>query len=181
MILDRTDHPCLRVGCHNVTRGVRWCVRSFLLCLFTTPMSPTALPQLLHHGAIKLAVATAQPTSSLTISHRLPASFPTAEKEKREQRNRSEITRWSCWGYMGSPLFPLCSMTESGWLTSEVAWEHPQNLVSQGYMTVAELATCHVSKDTASPPTAGGYIMACVAFYEWGFGMPSHQFLCSLL
>jgi hypothetical protein len=26
-----------------------------------------------------------------------------------------------------------------------------------------------------------GYVMACVAFYEQGFGLPSHRFLCSLL
>jgi hypothetical protein len=55
--------------------------------------SPAVLPpHSLHHGAIKLEVATAQPTSFHTISHRLLASFPMAEKVKREQRNISEIT-----------------------------------------------------------------------------------------
>jgi hypothetical protein len=29
--------------------------------------------------------------------------------------------------------------------------------------------------------SSGGYVMACMAFYGWGFGVPSHQFLCSLL
>jgi hypothetical protein len=41
------------------------------------------LPRLLHHGAIKLVVTPAQPTSSHMISHHLPASFPTTEKRKR--------------------------------------------------------------------------------------------------
>jgi hypothetical protein len=27
----------------------------------------------------------------------------------------------------------------------------------------------------------GGYVVACAAFYEWGFSVPSHQFLRSLL
>jgi hypothetical protein len=40
-------------------------------------------PRLLHHGAIKLAVAPAQPTSSHTISHHVNTSFPMAEKKER--------------------------------------------------------------------------------------------------
>jgi hypothetical protein len=27
----------------------------------------------------------------------------------------------------------------------------------------------------------GGYVVVCAAFYERGFGVPSHRFLCSLL
>jgi hypothetical protein len=57
-------------------------------------------------------------------------------------------------------------MIESGWTASVVTQEHLQNLVSQGYMIAAELATCRVPEDPASPALAGGYIMACVAFYE---------------
>jgi hypothetical protein len=33
----------------------------------------------------------------------------------------------------------------------------------------------------ASPTLVVGYIVACMAFYERGFGVPSHQFLLSLL
>jgi hypothetical protein len=29
--------------------------------------------------------------------------------------------------------------------------------------------------------SGGGYIMVCIAFYERGFGVSSHRFLCSLL
>jgi hypothetical protein len=47
-------------------------------------------------------------------------------------------------------------MVESGWTASEVMLEHLQNLVSQGYKTTTELATCHVSKDPASPASIGG-------------------------
>jgi hypothetical protein len=32
-----------------------------------------------------------------------------------------------------------------------------------------------------SPAPVGGYVVASMAFHEWGFGVPSHRFLCSLL
>jgi hypothetical protein len=48
-------------------------------------------------------------------------------------------------------------------------------------MMAAELAACHVLEDPASPAQAGGYVMACMAFYELGFGVLAHQFLYSLL
>jgi hypothetical protein len=72
-------------------------------------------------------------------------------------------------------------MVELGWLASEVTQEHLQNLVSQGFMIVVELATCYVPVDPASPPPVGGYVVACVTFYERGFGVPSQRFLRSLL
>jgi hypothetical protein len=59
--------------------------------------------------------------------------------------------------------------------------EHLQNLMSQGYMTAAELATCRVPEDPASPAPVGGYVVMCTVFYEGGFGVPSHQFLHLLL
>jgi hypothetical protein len=31
------------------------------------------------------------------------------------------------------------------------------------------------------PFSLGGYVVACVAFYEPGFGVPAHQFLYCLL
>jgi hypothetical protein len=55
-------------------------------------------------------------------------------------------------------------MAESGWTTSLVMKEHLQNLVSQGYMTAVELATCHVPKDPAPPASTGGYVVACAVF-----------------
>jgi hypothetical protein len=56
-------------------------------------------------------------------------------------------------------------MVESSWPTSDVTQEHLQNLVSQGHQIVAELASCHVPVDPASPSLVGGYVIACVAFY----------------
>jgi hypothetical protein len=47
-------------------------------------------------------------------------------------------------------------MAELGWTVLEVTQEHRKNLVSQGYMIAAELVTCHVPKDPASPIQAGG-------------------------
>jgi hypothetical protein len=45
-------------------------------------------------------------------------------------------------------------MAESIWPPSEVMQEHLQNLMSQGYMTVAELATYRVPEDPSSPAPA---------------------------
>jgi hypothetical protein len=65
-------------------------------------------------------------------------------------------------------------MEEQGWITSKVMQEDLQNLMSQWFMTVTELMSCCVPEDLASPVSVGGYIMACVAFYEHGFAVPSH-------
>jgi hypothetical protein len=48
-------------------------------------------------------------------------------------------------------------------------------------MVVVELEACHLPEDPAFPAPADGYVVSFVAFYEWGFGTPPHQFLCSLL
>jgi hypothetical protein len=65
-------------------RGVGWCINSFLLHLFIAPAEPSRFPSLVATPqAIKLAIAPAQPRSFYMISHRLPASFPTAKKKER--------------------------------------------------------------------------------------------------
>jgi hypothetical protein len=64
---------------------------------------------------------------------------------------------------------------------SEITAEHLQNLVSQGYMLGAELAMCHILANHASPVPVAGYVIACLLFYERGFGVPSYQLLCLLL
>jgi hypothetical protein len=53
-------------------------------------------------------------------------------------------------------------MVDLGWTVWEVTQEHLQNLVSQGYMIAAELATCRMSKNPMSPAWAGGYVVVCV-------------------
>jgi hypothetical protein len=58
---------------------------------------------------------------------------------------------------------------------------HLQKLRKQGFMMVAELTACRVPEDLAFPTPAEGYVVSFVAFCEWGFGTPSHRFLCSLL
>jgi hypothetical protein len=47
-------------------------------------------------------------------------------------------------------------------------------------MTAAKFATSLVPMDPTST-SMGGYVVACVVFYERGFSVPSHQFLHSLL
>jgi hypothetical protein len=47
-------------------------------------------------------------------------------------------------------------MAELGWPVSEVMQEHLQNLISQEYMTVVLLATCHVPENPASLAPMGG-------------------------
>jgi hypothetical protein len=63
----------------------------------------------------------------------------------------------------------------------EVMQGHLHSIVSQGYMTAVDLATCRVHKDHASPILAGGYTVLYIVFYERGFSVPSHWFLSSLL
>jgi hypothetical protein len=72
-------------------------------------------------------------------------------------------------------------MVGLGWSMSVVMQEHLQNLMSLGYMIAAKLATCRVPEDPTSHVPTGGYVVACTAFYERGFGVPSHRFLRSLL
>jgi hypothetical protein len=43
---------------------------------------------------------------------------------------------------------------------------HLQKLVKQGFMTVVELAVCHVPEDPAFPSHAEGYVVSFMAFYE---------------
>jgi hypothetical protein len=48
-------------------------------------------------------------------------------------------------------------------------------------MIAAEPATYHVPEDPGSPVPVGGYVVACVTFYEQGLGASSHRFLRYLL
>jgi hypothetical protein len=64
---------------------------------------------------------------------------------------------------------------------SEVTREYLQELVSKGYMTAVEFATYLVPTGYVSPALVERFIVVCVAFYERGFGLPSHRFLCPLL
>jgi hypothetical protein len=77
--------------------------------------------------------------------------------------------------------FLLCLMVGLSWPASEVTWEYLQNFVSKGYMTATEFDTYLVPAGPESLALAEGFIVVCAAFYDWGFGLLSHQFLCSLL
>jgi hypothetical protein len=68
-------------------------------------------------------------------------------------------------------------MDELGWTMSEVTHEHLQNLMSQGHMMAAELTTCRMLEDSASPILAGGYVTSYVAFYERGLVFQHTDFL----
>jgi hypothetical protein len=57
---------------------------------------------------------------------------------------------------------------------SEIMQEHLQNIVSQGYLTMVELGTCHDPVDPASPAPMDGYIVACSVFCGRGFGVSSY-------
>jgi hypothetical protein len=135
-----------------------------------------------HRGAIKRAVAPAQPTSSHLISLHSSTPFPTAEKKERKIEKQILERQGVAVELTGScPSFLFCLMAELSWPASEVTQEHLQNLVSKGYMTAAEFATCLVPMDPVSLAPAEGYVVVCAAFYERGFGVSSHRFLCSLI
>jgi hypothetical protein len=65
-------------------------------------------------------------------------------------------------------------MVEQDWTPSKVTHEHLQNLMSQGFMTVAKLRTYCVLEDPMSPAPTEGYVVSFVALYERGFIVPSH-------
>jgi hypothetical protein len=46
--------------------------------------------------------------------------------------------------------------------------------MSWWFMTRAELATCCMPEDAASPGPMEGYMMDFVTIYEWIFGVPLH-------
>jgi hypothetical protein len=95
-----------------------------------------------------------QPTSSCTISHHLP--LPSLHLKRKRDRENISKKRRELLGLQGvvSPSFG--TMARFGLLASEVMQEHLQNLMSQGYMTAAELVTCRVLEDPASPIMVGG-------------------------
>jgi hypothetical protein len=49
-----------------------------------------------------------------------------------------------------------------------------QNLIKYGFMSAVEIEAHRVPVDPAFPAPAEGYMVSFTAFYEWGFGMPSH-------
>jgi hypothetical protein len=72
-------------------------------------------------------------------------------------------------------------MAEQDWTPSKITQGHLQSLTNQGFMTTTELTACLVPEDPAFPTPVERYVVTFVAFYEWGFGAPSHRFLRSLL
>jgi hypothetical protein len=72
-------------------------------------------------------------------------------------------------------------MAELDWTPSKVTQGHLKNLMNQGFIMEAELVACRVPEDPTFCTPADGYVVTFVAFYEWGFGGPSYQFLHSLL
>jgi hypothetical protein len=48
-------------------------------------------------------------------------------------------------------------------------------------MAAVELEACCVLEELVFSVPSEGYMVSYVAFYEQGFGMPPHWFLCSLL
>jgi hypothetical protein len=108
----------------HVAQGVRWRIRSFLLCLLPCLRSPATLPpRLLQRGAINLVIAPVQPTTSRTISHHLPTSFPMAEKKRgnretylKEQEEVVELTG----GRLSFPCVPWQSRVDLRWRSHQI-------------------------------------------------------------
>jgi hypothetical protein len=72
-------------------------------------------------------------------------------------------------------------MVEQDWTSSTITPSHLQKVVKHGFMSAVELVACWVPEDPAFPTPTEGYMVSFTDFYEWGFGMPPHQFLLSLL
>jgi hypothetical protein len=58
---------------------------------------------------------------------------------------------------------------------------HLQRLMNHGFMVAVELKACRVPMDPALPVPTEGYMVSFMVFYERGFDMPPHRFLCLLL
>jgi hypothetical protein len=158
-----------------------WCVNLCLLCLFTAPGSAcrfaSSIVTPLGYKADSHSYA--QPMSSRMISQGLP---PPSLRLKRKRHRETDLeNRRELLSLLGVAFPSLSNHGGVGWSTSEVTQEHLQNLVCQGYMTAVELMTCRMPEDPISIVLTGGYVVSCVVFYERGFGVPSHQFLRSLL
>jgi hypothetical protein len=72
-------------------------------------------------------------------------------------------------------------MAKKGWTPSTITLGHLQKLMKHGFMLPVELEAYRVPKDHALPAPVEGYVVSVMAFYEWGFGVPPHPFLHSLL
>jgi hypothetical protein len=72
-------------------------------------------------------------------------------------------------------------MMEQDLTPSTVMPSHMRKLVKHGFMMAAELTACHAPEDHVVHAPIEGYVVSFMAFYEWGFGMPSHWFLHLLL
>jgi hypothetical protein len=120
----------------------------------------------------------------LQNSHHLLASFSTPEKRERERDTWRDRYRnnGKFWGRRECCFsFPLHLWQNKAGSPPEVTQVHLQDLVSQGFMMAAELATYRVPEEPASPAPAEGFILPFAGLYERRFGVPSHQFLHSLL
>jgi hypothetical protein len=72
-------------------------------------------------------------------------------------------------------------MAEQDWTPSIVTRSHLQKLMKHGFIPAVEFEACQEPKDPAFTAHAEGYVVSFMTFYEWGFNVPQHQFLCSLL
>jgi hypothetical protein len=154
-------------------RGVGWHTNSCLLHLFTVPARAHRFASLVvtSWGYKAGGRSCVQPTSSCMIFHPLLASFPTAEKKKRwrnRSRNRRELL-----SLQGVAPPSLLSHGGVGLVHIRGDAIAPTKPLESG-VVVAELTTCHMPEDPASPVLMGGYVVAYAMFYEWGFCVPSH-------
>jgi hypothetical protein len=101
--------------------------------------------------------------------------------EREREREREKENRGNT--MISEVLLPLPprSMVEQDWFPSTVTPGHLQKLLKQGFMMAAELMACLVPEDPVFPAPVEGYVVSFMAFYEWGFGTPSHWLLHSLL
>jgi hypothetical protein len=152
--------------------------KSFLLHLFTTPLYLLGCYSIGYKACV---VAHAHLTSSRMTSHHFSGSFPMTEKKEKNRETYLKEIGGGCRAYRVLSFSLFYSIAELRWSALEVTQEHLQNLVSQGHMIAVELATYRVPANPASLAPVGGYVMGCTMFFERGFGVPSHRFLCLLL
>jgi hypothetical protein len=114
------------------------------------------------------------------ISHYLPASFPTTEKKRgnretdlKEQDGVAELTGVASLSLPFHGAIGLACIRDYARAPAKLGKLGVYDRGGVSYLSCAQgfcISCCN-----------GGYIVACAAFYEQGFGVPSHRFLHSLL
>jgi hypothetical protein len=121
------------------------------------------------------------PIFSRIIRHSLLISFSTVEMKDREKEGKEERKRGDSWD-LESVASP--SLSSHGRTRLDPFQGHAGSPAKPSELEVFDGGRgCGLpcAEGPCIPTPIEGYVVALVAFYKWGLGVPSHRFLHSLL